>query len=66
MAGRIENKDLDFLEELVRLRASAVREDLGLAIPSFSKERDVYMRADLASLRRSFYAMLDSARTAWS
>jgi len=66
MAGRIEKKDLDFLEGLMRFCASAVREDLGPATQNFSKDRYVYLQTDLASLRRSFDAMLDSARTVGS
>jgi hypothetical protein len=66
MAGQIEKEHLDFLEGLMRFCANAVRQDLGPATQNFSKERYVYLQTDLASLRRSFDAMLDSARTVGS
>ena len=66
MACQIEKEHLDFLEELMRFCANAVRQDLGPATQNFSKERYVYLQTDLASLRRSFDAMLDSARTVGS
>jgi len=59
-AGRIDEKDLDFLRGQIRFCAGTIREDLGPGSPNYFRERHDYLRADLAKLRRSLKKMADS------
>jgi len=60
--GRIDKKDLDHLKGVIRFCASTIKNDLGPKSKNYLKERYVYLQTDIALLRRSFDAMLDSAR----
>jgi phage terminase Nu1 subunit (DNA packaging protein) len=59
-AGRIDEKDLDFLRGQIRFCAGTIREDLGPGSPNYFRERHDYLQADLAKLRRSLKKMADS------
>ena len=58
--GHIDGKELDYLRELVGLCASVIRNDLGPGSRNYIKERYDHLRSDLASLKKSLKAMLES------
>lgn len=61
-AGRIDKKDLNYLEGLIRFCANTIRKDLGPKNQNYLQERYEYMQSDLSSLRRSFTKMRHSTQ----